>query len=100
MSSSVLGYMIFPTNFFVGKASSLIYMIIAVLSHWDGFGLSRYHINHHYLVTRNYGSHIPIFDIYFKTYQWEEYEHPDSLRFPRSSESESVHKRQNANAVD
>ena len=80
MSCSFFGYLIFPTNFFVGKASSLAYMVLAVLSHWDGFGLSRYHINHHYLVTKNYGSHIPLFDVLFDTYQWENYEHPDSAR--------------------
>ena len=78
MSSSFFGYLIFPINAFVGKSGSLVYMVLAVLSHWDGFHLSRYHINHHYLVTKNYGSHIPLFDIFFNTYQWEPYEHPES----------------------
>jgi sterol desaturase/sphingolipid hydroxylase (fatty acid hydroxylase superfamily) len=68
MSSSFLGYLIFPSNFFVGKAISLFYMVLAVLAHWEGYEASRYHINHHYLVTKNYGSHIPIFDILFGTF--------------------------------
>ena len=45
------------------------YMIFAVLVHWDHFTFSRYHLNHHYLVTKNYGSHWPIFDMFFNTYQ-------------------------------
>ena len=81
MSSSFLGYALFPTNFFWGKTISLAYMLFAILSHWDGFGFSRYHINHHYLVTKNFGAHIPIFDIFFGTYQWDAYEHPSSSRF-------------------
>ncbi|ELR15188.1 fatty acid hydroxylase superfamily protein [Acanthamoeba castellanii str. Neff] len=73
MSSSFLGYLLFPSNFYVGKAIALVYMVLAVLAHWEGFHLSRYHINHHYLVTKNYGSHVPIFDMLFGTYQWEPY---------------------------
>ena len=46
MSSSFLGYLLFPANFYVGKAISLAYMILAILVHWDGFSGSRYHINH------------------------------------------------------
>jgi len=80
MSSSFLGYLIFPSNFYVGKIISLLYMILAVLAHWEGFELSRYHINHHYLVTKNYGSHVPIFDILFGTYQWKEFIHSESLK--------------------
>lgn len=80
MSSSFLGYLIFPSNFFVGKMASFIYMILAVFAHWEGFEASRYHINHHYLVVKNYGSHIPIFDILFGTYQWETFVHSESLK--------------------
>ncbi len=87
MSSSFIGYLIFPANFYVGKAISLGYMVLAVLAHWDGFYLSRYHVNHHYLVTKNYGSHIPIFDIFFGTYQWDEYFHPDSVMAKKLKES-------------
>lgn len=86
MSSSFLGYVFFPANYYVGKVVSLGYMVLAVFAHWDGFDFSRYHINHHYLVTKNYGSHIPIFDIFFGTFQWDTYEHPDSLRHPRNQE--------------
>ena len=79
MSSSFLPVLLFPVNFYVGKIVSLFYMILAVLAHWDGFEASRYHINHHYLVTKNYGSHIPIFDILLGTYQWEKFVHSDNL---------------------
>jgi sterol desaturase/sphingolipid hydroxylase (fatty acid hydroxylase superfamily) len=81
MSSSFLGYIIFPSNFFVGKAISLFYMVLAVLAHWEGYQASRYHINHHYLVTKNYGSHIPIFDILFGTFQWDTFVHSKSIPY-------------------
>ena len=152
MSSSFLGYLLFPANFFVGKAVSLFYMVLAVAAHWDGSEMSRYHLNHHYLVrgrvvgarvdgscarectcvvrflrktffetmenklvfigsgcqvfcrlqsslhprhcnfysythsqvTKNYGSHIPMFDMLFGTYQWDAYVHP--LSHPPPSE--------------
>ena len=54
--------------------------MLAVAAHWEGNETTRYHINHHYLVTKNYGSHIPMFDILFGTYQWDEYVHPDSIK--------------------
>jgi len=73
MSSSYLGHLLFPANFYVAKIVSLTYMVLAILAHWDGYHVSRYHINHHYLVTKNYGSHVPIFDMLFGTYQWEPY---------------------------
>jgi sterol desaturase/sphingolipid hydroxylase (fatty acid hydroxylase superfamily) len=92
MSSSFIGYIIFPANFYVGKVISFAYMILAVLVHWDGFGLSRYHLNHHYLVTKNYGSHIPIFDIFFGTYQWEPYYHKDSIYGKRLKEKAAIKK--------
>eukprot|EP00386_Alphamonas_edax_P006654 GDKI01021482.1.p1 GENE.GDKI01021482.1~~GDKI01021482.1.p1 ORF type:complete len:326 (-),score=68.70 GDKI01021482.1:24-962(-) len=83
MSSSFFGYVFFPSNFYAGKMVALVYMVFAILAHWDGWGSEktgwgRYHINHHYLVTKNYGSHIPIFDIIFGTYQWDPYVHPDN----------------------
>jgi sterol desaturase/sphingolipid hydroxylase (fatty acid hydroxylase superfamily) len=84
MSSSFLGYLIFPSNFFVGKLISLLYLVLAVLAHWEGYEASRYHINHHYLVTKNYGSHIPIFDMLFGTYQYEKFVHSESI--PRETE--------------
>lgn len=80
MSSSFLGILIFPINFYAGKIVSLMYMVIAVFAHWDGWYFSRYHINHHYLVTKNYGSHIPIFDMMLGTYQWEFYDHSENIR--------------------
>ena len=80
MSSSFLGYILFPTNYYVGKFIGFSYVIFAVLVHWDGFDFSRFHINHHYLVTKNYGSHFPFLDMFFGTYQWDKYEHPESLR--------------------
>ncbi|KAJ3408907.1 Cholesterol 25-hydroxylase-like protein [Chytridiales sp. JEL 0842] len=89
MSSSFLGFLIFPINFYVGKAIGLVYMVLAVCVHWDGFPYSRYHINHHYLIKVNYGSHIPIFDMFFGTYQWEDYEHPDSFRHPSKNEKKA-----------
>jgi sterol desaturase/sphingolipid hydroxylase (fatty acid hydroxylase superfamily) len=64
------GLVLFPSNFYVSKAASLMYLVLAVLAHWDGFAM-RYHLNHHYLVTKNYGSHVPVFDILFGTYAWE-----------------------------
>ena len=69
MSSSAFPTFIFPIDFRVAKIIGFSYMIIAVLVHWDFFPY-RYHLNHHYLVTKNYGSHWPIFDILFGTYQW------------------------------
>ncbi len=88
MSSSFLGYLLFPANFFVGKAVSLLYMVLAVAAHWDGSEMSRYHLNHHYLVTKNYGSHIPLFDVLFGTYQWDVFVHP--LSHPPPSELQAA----------
>eukprot|EP00932_Pfiesteria_piscicida_P006857 SRR837773.16827.p1 GENE.SRR837773.16827~~SRR837773.16827.p1 ORF type:complete len:282 (-),score=81.98 SRR837773.16827:26-775(-) len=74
MSSAFIPVLLFPINHFVAKILGLIYMLYAVLVHWDAFSwFSQYHLNHHYLVVKNYGSHIPIYDILFGTYQWEEY---------------------------
>jgi len=71
MSSAMFPMVVFPGNFFITKFLSLAYMCYAVLVHWDGFGgFSKYHLNHHYLVVKNYGSHVPIFDILFGTYEW------------------------------
>lgn len=78
MSSTFVGYVLFPSNFYVGKAIGLGYM---VLVHWDGFYGSRFHINHHYLITKNYGSHFPFLDMFFGTYQWETYNHPESTAY-------------------
>ena len=61
----------------VSKIMGFGYMIFAVLVHWDHFTFSRYHLNHHYLVTKNYGSHWPLFDMFFNTYQWEPFELKD-----------------------
>lgn len=51
MSSSYVPAMLFPCNFFVAKILSFLYMLYAVLVHWDYFhDISAYHLNHHYLV--------------------------------------------------
>lgn len=70
MSSANLPLFLFPIDFRVGKILGFMYMIYAILVHWDFFPV-RYHLNHHYLVTKNYGSHWPIFDMLFGTYQAE-----------------------------
>eukprot|EP01060_Flectonema_neradi_P026001 TRINITY_DN34851_c0_g1_i1.p1 TRINITY_DN34851_c0_g1~~TRINITY_DN34851_c0_g1_i1.p1 ORF type:complete len:312 (+),score=20.27 TRINITY_DN34851_c0_g1_i1:56-937(+) len=70
MSSSLLPSLLFPCNFYLAKITSFMYMFLALLVHWDGFPY-RYHLNHHYQVLYNYGSHWPIFDIMFGTYYWE-----------------------------
>ena len=70
MSSSAFPIFIFPIDFRVNKILGFVYMLYAVLVHWEAFPV-RYHLNHHYLVTKNYGSHWPIFDMMFGTYQWE-----------------------------
>eukprot|EP01059_Diplonema_ambulator_P012156 TRINITY_DN22363_c0_g1_i1.p1 TRINITY_DN22363_c0_g1~~TRINITY_DN22363_c0_g1_i1.p1 ORF type:complete len:291 (+),score=46.20 TRINITY_DN22363_c0_g1_i1:58-930(+) len=70
MSSSLLPMLLFPSNFFVAKFMAVVYMVLAVLAHWNAFPY-RYHLNHHYKVTYNYGSHVPIFDMMFGTYYWE-----------------------------
>lgn len=68
MSSSFVPVLLFPINWHVRAVLGLLYMLLAVLVHWDFFPV-RYHLNHHYYVTKNYGSHIPIFDMLFGTYQ-------------------------------
>ena len=74
MSSSFVPTLLFPSHWIAVKVVSFAYMLFAVLVHWDAFHtVSAYHLNHHYLVTKNYGSHIPIFDMIFGTYQWAEY---------------------------
>eukprot|EP00937_MAST-01D_sp_MAST-1D-sp2_P004126 g4126.t1 len=69
MSSSLVPLLLFPINFYVAKLLSFGYMLLAVFVHWDAFPM-RYHLNHHYLVAANFGSHIPIFDMFFGTYHW------------------------------
>lgn len=77
MSSSFAPLLFFPSNFFVAKIVSLVYMLYSLLVHWDWFHrVSSYHLNHHYCVTKNYGSHIPIFDMLFGTYQWDDVQPP------------------------
>lgn len=68
MSSSMAPVLLFPINWYVRAVIGLLYMLFAVLVHWDFFPI-RYHINHHYHVVKNYGSHWPIFDMIFGTYQ-------------------------------
>lgn len=70
MSSSFIPLMLLPINFWVLRVVGFMYAILAVLVHWDGFVWSRYHLNHHYLIAHNFGSHIPIFDMFFNTYYW------------------------------
>ena len=72
MSSTFFPMMMFPINYWVSKVAGLIYLVVAVAAHFDGVPF-RYHLYHHYLVTKNYCSHIPIFDILFGTYQWNDY---------------------------
>jgi sterol desaturase/sphingolipid hydroxylase (fatty acid hydroxylase superfamily) len=80
MSSAFLPLVLYPQNFYSSRALMFAYMVFAVCVHWEGFQISRYHINHHYLVTKNYGSHLPIFDIFFGTYQSQPYTHPDTVK--------------------
>ncbi|CAD7957873.1 unnamed protein product [Amoebophrya sp. A120] len=68
MSSSFIPMLFFPIHLWTMRIVGFFYMILAVLAHWDGFAM-RYHLNHHYLVVKNYGSHVPIFDMFFGTYQ-------------------------------
>lgn len=68
MSSAFAPMIMLPLNFSVVKSVSFLYMVSAVFLHWDGFPI-RYHLQHHYLVVKNYGSHIPVFDIIFGTFQ-------------------------------
>ena len=39
----------------------------------------KYHLQHHYLVVKNYGSHWPLFDVLFGTWQWDTF-HPDDKK--------------------
>lgn len=68
MSSSFVPMVLFPLNYHVAVTIGLLYMILAVLVHWDGFPI-KYHLNHHYAVVKNYGSHVPLFDMFFNTYK-------------------------------
>lgn len=70
MSSSFLPVLLFPINCHVRNFIGIMYTLLAVLVHWDFFPI-RYHLNHHYYVTKNYGSHVPVFDMLFGTYQGE-----------------------------
>ena len=67
MVSANAPYFLFPCNYYLGKLIDLAYMILAVFVHFDKFPF-KYHVNHHYLVNKNFGSHIPIFDLLFDTY--------------------------------
>jgi len=69
MSSSYAPMLFFPIHMWAFRIVGFLYMMLAVLVHWDAFPM-RYHLNHHYCVIKNYGSHIPLFDIFFGTYQW------------------------------
>lgn len=68
MSSSFAPIFFFPINYRVSVAIGLVYMVLAVLVHWDNFPL-KYHLNHHYAVVKNYGSHVLLFDWLFGTYK-------------------------------
>lgn len=68
MSTSMAPVLLFPINWYVRSTLGLLYMLLAVLVHWDFFPI-RYHLDHHYYVVKNYGSHWPIFDMFFGTYQ-------------------------------
>jgi len=67
MSSAFFPIVIFPSNYYLYRLLGMSYMILAVLVHWDFFPL-RYHLNHHYMVVKNYGSHWSLFDRMFGTY--------------------------------
>lgn len=67
MSSANIAQFFFPINFYARLIVSFGYMVLAIFAHWDAFPY-KYHLNHHYKVVKNYGSHIPIFDIIFGTY--------------------------------
>lgn len=72
MSSSFIPMLLFPVNWYLRSVLGLGYMLFAVLVHWDFFPV-RYHLNHHYYVVKNYGSHWPLFDMFFGTYQGDYY---------------------------
>jgi len=82
MSSSLAPILVFPINFYVAKVMGLAYMVLAVIVHWDGLPM-RYHINHHYMVVKNYGSHVPIFDMMFGTYDWGSFTGAEGCYMPR-----------------
>jgi sterol desaturase/sphingolipid hydroxylase (fatty acid hydroxylase superfamily) len=80
MSSSFVGYLVFPSHFYTTKAISLLYMVASVVVHWEGWELTRYHINHHYMVTKNFGGFVPFYDMILGTYQWEPFVHSKSIK--------------------
>ena len=73
MLSAYIPVILTPIDFRVAKLMGFAYLVLALLVHHDQFTWSRYHQNHHYLVVKNYGSHIPMFDWYFNTWQVEPY---------------------------
>jgi len=66
MFCAFLPAVFYPCNYMVLKFVQLVFMILAIFAHWDDFPY-RYHLNHHYYVTNNFGSHVPIFDWLFGT---------------------------------
>jgi sterol desaturase/sphingolipid hydroxylase (fatty acid hydroxylase superfamily) len=78
MSSAFVPVLFFPINFYAEKLIGFAYMMLAVLVHHDNFPL-KYHLQHHYLVVKNYGSHWPLFDMLFGTWQWDTF-HPDDKK--------------------
>ena len=78
MSSAFVPVLFFPVNWYAEKAIGFFYMMLAVLVHHDKFPL-KYHLQHHYLVVKNYGSHWPLFDMLFGTWQWETF-HPNDKK--------------------
>ena len=78
MSSAFAPVLFFPVNWHAEKLVGFGYMMLAVLVHHDKFPL-KYHLQHHYLVVKNYGSHWPLFDVLFGTWQWDTF-HPDDKK--------------------
>jgi sterol desaturase/sphingolipid hydroxylase (fatty acid hydroxylase superfamily) len=68
MSSSFFPMVFFPIHIWAFRIIGFLWLIIALFAHWDGFPM-RFHLNHHYVVIKNYGSHLPFFDMFFGTYQ-------------------------------
>jgi sterol desaturase/sphingolipid hydroxylase (fatty acid hydroxylase superfamily) len=69
MISSFVPILLFPINYYNKIFISLVYLILSFLVHWDLFPY-KYHSVHHFNKNYNYGTHIPIFDIFFNTYYW------------------------------
>jgi len=58
--------------------------------HHDKFPL-KYHLQHHYLVVKNYGSHWPLFDVLFGTWQWDTF-HPDDKKKKQQKQGDAAAK--------